>query len=67
MSETLDSWLPSVVTFEDPKEMAALLAKTQMFEQRLKIRYLDIKTGASKAETTYKDYTCNICKGTQKI
>jgi hypothetical protein len=48
IGETLESWLPSVVVFEDLKEMAALLAKTQTFEQCLKTRYLDIKTGAAK-------------------
>jgi hypothetical protein len=48
ISETVDSWFPSLVAYEDLKEMAALLAKTQTFEQRLKMRYLDIKTGAAK-------------------
>jgi hypothetical protein len=50
IGEILESWLPSVVAFEDLKEMAALLAKTQTFEQRLKTRYLDIKTGAAKQQ-----------------
>ena len=46
--ETLDSWFPSVSAFEDLKNIADLLAKTQTLEQRLKTRYLDIKTGAAE-------------------
>ncbi|CAN5134259.1 hypothetical protein BH18THE2_BH18THE2_31340 [soil metagenome] len=50
---------PSLVAFEDRKEMAALLAKTQTFEQRLKMRYLDIKTGVASRnnkEGLYQQY-----------